>query len=221
MQNGNGLLCRVEFDEVNRRLGVGWDKTTAWQACLEIQTLQDLDKAMRCKVREANMDDDMGSGAAVDDVLGLAHNAQNPEISFRAFVSVYNQIMGTHRRRQRQHIKTTFEDMMQSPRGLHRSEIQRLVKRVEKRLLLLPPRFAIDDDWKLMLELSGIHAGIGRLDSGGLTRSVSTAAEAAARTAKASADERQAPPDAVAGSDEKHCTRARTPTFLSSFEILG
>ena len=59
---------------------------------------------------------------------------------------------------------------MQSPRGLHRSEMARLVKRVEKRLLLLPPRFNLERDWKLMLELAGHQTGIGRLDSGGLTR---------------------------------------------------
>lgn len=45
---------------------------------------------------------------------------------------------------------------MQSPRGLHRSEVAKLVKRVEKRLLLLPPRFDIEKDWNMMLELSGI-----------------------------------------------------------------
>eukprot|EP01043_Picozoa_sp_COSAG02_P024421 COSAG02_NODE_1333_length_13206_cov_221.257801_13_plen_112_part_00 len=62
---------------------------------------------------------------------------------------------------------------MQSPRGLHRNEIVKLVKRVEKRLLLLPPRFDIESDWALMLELAGLQTGLGRLDSGGLTRSLS------------------------------------------------
>ena len=96
LQNGNGKLCRTEFDEVNRRLGVSWDKEKAWQACIEIQTLQDVDRAMRLKVREAN--NRTGThDAATDGVAGLAHNADNPEISFRAFVSVYNQIMGTFR----------------------------------------------------------------------------------------------------------------------------
>lgn len=64
---------------------------------------------------------------------------------------------------------------MQSPRGLHRNEIVKLVKRVEKRLLLLPPRFDIESDWALMLELAGLQTGLGRLDSAGLTRSLSGA----------------------------------------------
>ena len=85
----------MEFDEVNKRLGVSWDKEKAWRCCIEIQTLQDLDRAMRWKVREAN-----SQGPAhdtPDDICALAHNVENPEISFRAFVSVYNQIMGTTR----------------------------------------------------------------------------------------------------------------------------
>ena len=95
LQNGNGNLCRVEFDEVNKRLGVSWDKEKAWRSCIEIQTLQDLDRAMRWKVREAH---NQGPTSDVpNDIPGLAHNAKKPEISFRAFVSVYNQIMGTTR----------------------------------------------------------------------------------------------------------------------------
>eukprot|EP01043_Picozoa_sp_COSAG02_P075465 COSAG02_NODE_15576_length_1159_cov_1.053774_3_plen_135_part_00 len=61
---------------------------------------------------------------------------------------------------------------MQSPRGLRRNEIVKLVKRVEKRLLLLPPRFNIESDWELMLELSGVQTGLGSLDSAGLTRTL-------------------------------------------------
>lgn len=157
---------------------------------------------MRWKVREANKEAGAsGASAADDEIPGLAHNADNPEISFRAFVSVYNQTMGTFRvsanchrthstcflidhgagraqRRHRQQIKTTFEDLMQSPRGLHRSEMARLIKRVEKRLLLLPPRFNLERDWKLMLELAGHQSGIGRLDTGGLTRVIDKTVQA-------------------------------------------
>lgn len=49
---------------------------------------------MRWKIREAN-NQTQPPRDYPDDVL--AHNAKNPEISFRAFVSVYNQIMGTIR----------------------------------------------------------------------------------------------------------------------------
>ena len=94
LQNGNGKLCRAEFDEVNKRLAVRWDKEKAWRSCVEIQIIQDLDMAMRRKVREAN-NQTLSTNDYPDD--SLAYNAENPEISFRAFVSVYNQIMGTVR----------------------------------------------------------------------------------------------------------------------------
>ena len=53
---------------------------------------------MRWKVREANKEAGASDASADDgDIPGLAHSADNPEISFRAFVSVYNQTMGTFR----------------------------------------------------------------------------------------------------------------------------
>jgi hypothetical protein len=79
------------------------------------------------------------------------------EISFRAFVSVYNETMGQARRRVRLEIKTMFERMVHDTRGVSREGFNRLCSRNSSRLYLLAPGWdSSGTDWKLLLELSGL-----------------------------------------------------------------
>jgi len=159
-RDGSGTLNRREFNEVNRRLRVGWDRNAAWRNSLAIQQLHDLDERLRKKVASANQS---RNGLASEEkqqqeedeeksAVAALSMSEDPQITFRAFVSVYNQMMGATRRSTRQNVKAFFEDV--GLRGLRRQDFERLVRRVERRLYLLPPRFEAATDWALLLELS-------------------------------------------------------------------
>lgn len=152
-RDGSGMLTRHEFNEVNRVLRVKWDRAAAWHNSLAIQQLHDLDKLLLKKVTSANASNAEDQAQAEEEDAGAALlTSKEPEISFRAFVSVYNQMIGATRRTSRQDVKTLFEDT--GLRGLRREEFVSLVHRVERRLLLLPPHFEPQTDWELLLELS-------------------------------------------------------------------
>lgn len=80
-----GLLCRSEFDEVNKRLNVKWDTASAWKDALAVQALEELDRRVREKLARA----DQGLEQLADEADSV--DPHHPEISFKTFVSVYNQ----------------------------------------------------------------------------------------------------------------------------------
>lgn len=91
----------------------------------------------------------------------LAHlrdkdSEQLQEISFRAFVSVYNETMGQARRRVRLEIKTMFERMVHDTRGISLAGFNKLCTRTQTRLYLLAPGWDSEKDWRLLLDLSGL-----------------------------------------------------------------
>ena len=68
-----------------------------------------------------------------------------------AFVQLYNIRMGAQRRKHRLEVKSLFEKMDLDRSGtLDYWEVQKLVKRCKKQLLLLPPEYSVDDDWAEM-----------------------------------------------------------------------
>jgi hypothetical protein len=87
----SGALSRHEFNEVNRILQIKWDRAAAWRSSLALQQLQDLHEQLSKKVACAN-----GECAALpeenEDVDATNLTCTEPEIGFRAFVSVYNQV---------------------------------------------------------------------------------------------------------------------------------
>ena len=64
--------------------------------------------------------------------------------------------MGHARRHARRDIKIAFESWMNDPRGLLPSELDKMIKRVEKILFLLAPRYNMVEDLTLLAELSEI-----------------------------------------------------------------
>jgi hypothetical protein len=79
------------------------------------------------------------------------------EISFRAFVSVYNETMGQARRRVRLEIKTMFERMVHDTGGISVAGFHKLCSRSTSRLYLLAPGWESEKDWRLLLDLSGLE----------------------------------------------------------------
>eukprot|EP01043_Picozoa_sp_COSAG02_P058452 COSAG02_NODE_7279_length_3086_cov_3.513559_1_plen_281_part_00 len=151
-EDGSGSLSKNEFDTLNKKLAVKWDGTKAWGNAILIQTMQDTDAQFQWKSACLKSED----GKAPPKPRLLAAEEQKEEISFRVFVSVYNQMMGTIRRHARRDIKAIFETCMQDPRGLQLSELDRFIRRVEKHLFLLAPRYNLKADLELLAELSGI-----------------------------------------------------------------
>jgi hypothetical protein len=143
----SGSLCKAEFDQCNKQLAVKWNGEKAWNDAVSLQTMQDLDQRFQWSIRGAESE---------TEPVALASEKQEQEISFRVFVSVYNQIMGHARRHARRDIKIAFESWMNDPRGLLPSELDKMIKRVEKILFLLAPRYNMDEDLKLLAELSEI-----------------------------------------------------------------
>ena len=70
--NGNGFLCRAEFNEVNRQLHVKWDTAAAWKKALHVQALEDFDSRVRDKLKRA----DRGESAMLE--LGLSSDVAWP-----------------------------------------------------------------------------------------------------------------------------------------------
>jgi hypothetical protein len=77
------------------------------------------------------------------------------QVNFRAFVAIFNKVMGKKRHEQRLMVKSLFEKLQRDPTGLSRIQMHKMVKRCTKQLMLLEPAFDIEQDWKLMLQLSG------------------------------------------------------------------
>lgn len=88
------------------------------------------------------------------------------EISFRAFVSVYNETMAQVRRKVRMEVKTMFERMLHDARGISKEGFNKLCSRCLSRLYLLAPGWESEKDWALLLDLSG-HEG--RADDSDMT----------------------------------------------------
>jgi hypothetical protein len=53
-------------------------------------------------------------------------------------------------------IKAVFESMVNDPQGLRTWELAKFIKKVEKQLFILTPRYNEENDLELLLELSGI-----------------------------------------------------------------
>lgn len=153
--DGNGSLSKIEFDEVNRRLAVKWDQKKAWQDAVTIQTMQDLELRFRWKVTVANKKP--GDSSVNVEPQALASERAEKEISFRVFVSVYNQMLGTIRRHARRDIKAVYESMVNDPQGLRTWELAKMIRKVEKQLFILAPRYDEEKDLQLLLELSGVE----------------------------------------------------------------
>eukprot|EP01048_Picozoa_sp_COSAG05_P008732 COSAG05_NODE_681_length_7961_cov_105.324854_7_plen_626_part_01 len=74
------------------------------------------------------------------------------QASFHAFVHVYDIRMGAERRRNRMSLKKQFEALQTTHTGLYKEQVARLVSRQAPLLMLLPPKFALENDWPMMTE---------------------------------------------------------------------
>lgn len=151
-EDGSGTLSKAEFETVNKILAVRWDSDKAWADAVLIQTMRDVDARFQWQTAHQNTGQEVTPEPKV-----LASEKQEQEISFRAFVSVYNQRIGTIRRHARRDIKKSFESWMHDPRGLLVSELDKFIRRVEKSLFLLAPRYSQKEDLELIAQLSNIQ----------------------------------------------------------------
>jgi hypothetical protein len=103
-----------------------------------------------------------GKGAALQAFGDRNEGKAEPEVSFRAFVAVYNQKMGAARRKIRDKVHNMFEAEITDARGLDEKEMDGFLLRRSKHLMLLAPAYERATDWSLMLELLGV------LDGGGV-----------------------------------------------------
>ena len=118
--DGNGFLSAPEIKSLNAQLNVNWDFESIWS---EIQAMYQGDPDER----------------VVRVVAG------EREIGFGAFVQLYNIRMGAQRRKHRLEVKSFFEKMDVDRSGtLDYVEVQKLVKRCKKQLMLLPPEYSVD-----------------------------------------------------------------------------
>jgi len=76
-------------------------------------------------------------------------------VNFRAFVTVYNAVMGVMRARERLIVKGLFEKLQVDPDGLDYPLVTQLVKRCIDKLYLLAPGWQGEEDFALMKTLEG------------------------------------------------------------------
>ena len=90
-------------------------------------------------------------------------NIEAPEgqISLEAFVKVYSDMMATQRRQVRANVKHQFDKLDTANQGkLGKAETAQLVSTVHADLLLLPPAFELEADWKMMTGTGAIDGSV-------------------------------------------------------------
>jgi Ca2+-binding EF-hand superfamily protein len=152
--SGNGTLDRGEFNELNKKLHVKWNIKEAWRALLEVTELVDQDQKLQDKVTAARGGSTATAALAFSDVKQM----KPPEVSFRAFVTVYNQQMGAKRRKIRERVHSMFEEEPGAADGLDEIGTFRFITKRQKYFMLLAPDYERHADWRLLLELSGMEA---------------------------------------------------------------
>ena len=75
------------------------------------------------------------------------------EVGFDAFVSTYNNELGSLRRENRPSVKENFERIQgKNENGIDKLDFGMLVKRCKRKLLLLPPEFQLEKDWSIVVQ---------------------------------------------------------------------
>ena len=136
--DGDDFMTKQTFVEVSAHLGMSWDIEEAWKRALAI----DKERSKREK--------------STDNTNQGLHRVQKgiDQVHFTSYTSVFNVIMGAERRNHRLVVKLGFEKLQRGPTGmadgLTKPQVEALVSKVSRMLLLLQPAFDIDRDWKLM-----------------------------------------------------------------------
>lgn len=122
--NGNGFLDEAEIKSLNTQLKTNWSFDDIWT---DVQIMNQ---------------------GRTDDKTAFVSGDGEREVGFGAFVQVYNIRMGAQRRKHRLEVKSLFERMDADRSGtLDYVEVQKLIKRCKKLLMLLPPEYDADMDW--------------------------------------------------------------------------
>lgn len=125
--DGNGFLSETEIKNLNAQLKTHWNFDDMW---IEIQQMYE------------------GSS---DARTAFVSDNGSRQVGYGAFVQFYNTRMGAERRKHRLEVKAQFEKMDVDRSGtLDFDEVQKLIKRCKKLLLLLPPEYDAEADWNDM-----------------------------------------------------------------------
>lgn len=134
--DGSGKVTRTEFQAIHSALNIPKDAIAeAW-----------LEAVCHLEGRSSR-------GMKLGDIRSIV-DVQRSECNYAAFIHAYNTVREKQRRGERQSVRSSFLSRQRSPDGMNKHDLGKFVKRMQRRLMLLPPAFDLEKEWNTIVGMT-------------------------------------------------------------------